>query len=402
LKSIAYLMSRFPTVTETFILYEMLELERLGLSIDVFPLIWERSGAVHAESQPVLDRSMHRHAGVRALIVAQLFWLGRAPSSYLLAWWTALWGNRSSYRFLIRAAYVVPKAALFARQIRAKKIDHLHAHWATHPTLAAYVVHRLTGLPYSFTAHAHDIYVERPMLAEKLRAASFVVTISHSNQRLLTDLYPKFADKISVIHCGIDVDVFKPPPPRPASEMFTIICVASLRDYKGHPYLLEACQRLRTSGITFQCLLVGDGEDRPRIEEQIRALGLQDEVIMLGSQSRDRVQQLIADADVVVLPSVTTARGKKDGIPVALMEALAAERAVVASNVSGIPELVEHDCTGLLVEERDPEGLFQALQRLHDDPVLRKRLGKAGRRKVVAEFDLRSTTKALYALLLQE
>jgi glycosyltransferase involved in cell wall biosynthesis len=401
-KRVAYLMSRFPAVTETFILDEIVELERLGLRIDVFPLIWEQEGVVHPRARPIVERSDQRRSRVRDLAAAQVYWLRHRPRAYLAAWCGALRGNRSSRAFLVRAVYVVPKAALIARQIEQRGIAHVHAHWATHPALAAWVVNRLTGLPYSVTAHAHDIYVDRSMLAEKLRAASFVVTIGEENRRLLRDLYGELAGRIVVVHCGVDPAAFAPPPSRPASEALQIACVASLRDYKGHPYLIDACARMAAQGVPFRCRLVGDGEDRPKIEALIRARGLADRVLLLGQQPRERVRALVAGADVVVLASVTTPTGKKDGIPVALMEALAAERAIVATDVSGIPELVEHERTGLLVPERDAGALAAALRRLYDDPDLRRRLGAAGRRKVLDEFDLRRTSARMYDLLARD
>jgi glycosyltransferase involved in cell wall biosynthesis len=402
-KTVAYLMSRFPTLTETFILYEILELERLGLRVEVFPLLRQREQVVHPEARAIVERAHYARVLSRAALVAQFYWLGTRPRAYLGAWWQALRGNVRSWSFFLRALLIVPLAALFARQIESLGVTHVHAHWATHPTLAAFVIQRLTGLPYSFTAHSHEIYVDRTMLEEKIRRASFVVTISEYNQRLLREFYgDRAADKTAVIHCGVDVAVFQPPPYRERSGPFTIVCVASLQRHKGHPYLIEACARLKAQGIPFRCLLVGEGQDRPQIEALIARLGLAGEVRLLGQQPRHRVSELLAAADVVTLQSIMTPSGMSEGIPVALMEAMAVGRPVIASALRGIPELVEHERTGLLIPDQDAQALADALLRIYREPEFARQLGSAARAKVVREFNLRDNAAALYRLLVQE
>lgn len=402
-KTVAYVMSRFPKISETFILYEILELERLGLHVEVFPLIREQEQAIHPEAQAIVERVHYSSFLSLPVLRAQAYWLRKRPLRYLRAWWRALRGNLGTPSFLTRTLVLVPQAALFARQMHELGVEHLHAHYATHPALTAYVVQDLAEIPYSFTAHAHDIYLERPMLDEKIRRASFVVTISQYNRELLRSLYgDQAAEKTVVIHCGVDPAIFQPQQDRQPNPRFTMVCVASLQDYKGHPYLIEACAQLKARGLDFRCLLIGQGEDRPQIEEQIQRLGLSEQVLVLGPQPRNKVSEYVAAADVVVLPSIVTSYGKQEGIPVALMEALASEKPVVATAISGIPELIEHERSGLLVPERDATALAEALARLHDDPELGQRLGVAGRETVLREFDLNRNTALLHNLLLQD
>lgn len=394
---VGYIMSRFPKISETFILYEILELERQGVSIEVFPLVREEGTVVHAEAAEVVERAHFNHLASWATISAQVYWLRRSPRAYLSAWTTTIRGNRASPKFLLRSLYVMPQAAVFARRAIALGVSHVHAHWATHPTLAALQIHRLTGLPYSFTAHAHDIYVEQAMLDEKIRGARFVVTISEYNRRLLASRDPQQADKIVVVHCGIDPDVFRPEP-RSANELFTLVCTASLEEKKGHPYLIEACAMLRERGVPFRCLLIGDGPDRADIQRMIDRFGLAEQVTLLGARPRADVVRALASADTFVLPSVTTSNGRQEGIPVALMEAMAMGKPVVATRISGIPELVDHDLNGLLVPERDAVALADALERLATDPALCQRLAHAGRAKVASEFNLRRSAESLRGL----
>jgi glycosyltransferase involved in cell wall biosynthesis len=242
------------------------------------------------------------------------------------------------------------------------------------------------------------------MLAEKIREASFVVTISEYNRQFLRRLYGKLAsDKMVMVRCGVDPTVFVPPqrPVRSSAQPMTIVCVASLLDYKGHPYLLDACEQLRQRGVPFRCLLIGDGKERPAIEAHIARLKLWDEVTLMGRQSRDRVSELLAKSDALVMPSVVTPSGMMDGIPNSLFEALATELPVVASAISGIPELVEDGRTGLLVPERDAGALAEALIKLYENPNLGRRLAKAGREKVLRDFNLRQNVSRLCQLLSQ-
>ena len=403
---LAYLMSRFPKATETFILYEILELERLGHHVEIFPLVLERESVVQPGAAALVDRAHDLRPWSRTVLAAQLHWLRGRPAAYLGSWLGAIRGTIRSPRFLLRALVAVPIGAAIARRVVDLDLDHIHAHWATHPTLAAWVAARLSGRPYSFTAHAHDIQVERAMLDEKIRSARFVVTISDANRRLLEGWYGATAEtKTIVIHCGADPAVFAPPQSdranvagegtSAATDAASLVCVASLQPQKGQRHLVEACRLLRDHGRTVRCTLVGEGEERAALEAQIRALGLEDVVSLVGAQPRDRVVAIVEAADVVVQPSIVLPSGKTEGIPVALMEALAAERAVVASEVSGIPELVVDGVTGLLVAPGDAAALAHAIERLLDDPALRARLGSAGRSKVLEEFDLHRNTALL-------
>lgn len=395
-RKLAYLVSRFPKISETFILYEILELRKLGFEIDIFPLVREHEDVQHPEVASLTSRTHYHSVFSIPVIVSQFYWIVRRPLQYFGALWNVIRGNASSPKFLVRGIVAFMLAGLFAREIKRIGIGHLHAHWATHPALAAYVVHRLTGLPYSFTAHAHDIYVEQSMLREKIADAGFVVTISEFNRRFLAGLYgDEIAKKVDVIHCGIDLAVFQPNGKTPKAEEFTLICVASLEEKKGHKYLIEACAQLLKKGIAFNCLLVGDGDLRAELESMIQQHGLSNHVKLLGRQPRHRVGELLAQSHVLILPSIVTSKGKMEGIPVALMEALAMQMPVIATNISGVSELIEHNVTGLLVPEKDASSLAAAIEAVRQDPDAAAARAMRGREKVVAEFDLHTNTETL-------
>lgn len=389
-------MSWYPAVTETFILNEMLQLRRLGVDLEIFPLLGAATDVQHPGSKALAAR-VHYHRGFsRELAWTQVYWILRRPVRYLRAWAQALLGNARSPAFLLRALVVVPRAAVIARRMELRGVRHVHAHWATHPALAAFVVRELTGIGYSFTVHAHDLYLDRAMLRRKIEAARFVVTISRFNRALLGRLYGgAAASKTVVIPCGVDPRLFRPPPDRELDGTFRVACVAALRDYKGHRWLVDACAVLAGRGVPFRCVLVGDGPERRAIEERIAAGGLGDRVWLVGDQPHDRIRALMEEVDVVALPSVVTPSGMMDGVPVALMEAMAAGVPVVSTRISGIPELVRDGETGLLVEQKDARALADALERLFRDRGLARRLAAAGRVHVLERYNLLRNTGRL-------
>jgi glycosyltransferase involved in cell wall biosynthesis len=268
-------------------------------------------------------------------------------------------------------------------------VTHVHAHFANHPAVAGLIINRLTGIPFSFTAHGSDLHKNRLMLDKKVEAAAFVAAISSYNREMIVqECGERVRHKVHVIHCGIDPAVFLPEP-KPASAVpVQIVCVGSLIEVKGHQYLIEACASLRDRGIPFRCHLIGEGALRRQLETQISKFGLNHHIKLHGGLPRDKVAQMFRNADVAALTSVQTKSGKREGIPVVLMEAMACELPVVASDISGIPELVESGETGFLVPPRDSAAIAQALETLASNKEMRRLMGKAGRTKVLREFNL--------------
>ncbi|MBW3600171.1 MAG: glycosyltransferase, partial [Planctomycetes bacterium] len=246
-----------------------------------------------------------------------------------------------------------------------------------------------------------DLHVDRHMLREKLAEASSVITISAYNKELIVAECGDAAwNKVKVLHCGVDSAVFRRRRDLPngeGSQPFSMACVGTLYEVKGQTYLIEACRQLRRRGVNFVCHLVGDGPDRERLAAQANDAGVADCIRFHGRLTRDEVAALLQDADVLVAPSVQTRDGRREGIPVVLMEALGSGVPAVASRLSGIPELVIHEETGLLVPQRDAVALADALERLASDPALRRQLGEAGAAKVRSEFDLHKNAAALAA-----
>ena len=403
---VAYIMSRFPELTETFVLYEMLALKELGISVEIYPLLRTRQRVTHPEAARMVNRARFHPFLSLPILYAQWHFIRRSPLSYVKLWAEVLRRTWGSANFFFGALGIFPKAVRFAYEMANAGVTHVHAHFANHPAVAGFIIHRLTGIPFSFTAHAHDLYVERRMLAAKVEAAAFVVTISSYNKQLMVETCGEEARaKIHVIHCGVDPNVFSSSPAERKDATlrgspFSILCVGALEEKKGHRYLIDACQLLHERGVHFTCHLVGEGPYRRQLERQIAQAGLQDQVHLHGGRPRPEVVRLLSAADVFALASVATRRGKREGIPVVLMEAMASRLPVVASALSGIPELVDSGRTGLLVPPRDATALADALHTLHNDAQLRQWMGQAGRETVLREFDLRANAAALATLFL--
>lgn len=365
-------------------------MEKLGVTVELYPLRRWHLAVNHPEAREWQARAHFHPFFSFSILRAQWRFIRKDPGSYFKAWAEVLRGTWGSLNFLLGAMAIFPKAVMFASQMMEEGITHIHAQFANHPTVAAMIAHRLTGIPFSFTARGTDIQVDQRMLKQKIEASQFAIAVASYNKEIMVEHGgTNLGDKIHVIHGGIDVERLTPSPRNRSTGMFRILCVARFEEVKGHRYLVDACRLLRNRGVAFECILVGDGPLLSSINKQIKQAGIGDGVRILGARVYDEVIDELRRADVVVLPTAPTANGKREGIPNVLKEAMACDVPVVATAVGGIPELVEDRRTGILVAPKDPASLADALQLLHGDPDLRLRLGRAGRAKVVREFNLR-------------
>jgi glycosyltransferase involved in cell wall biosynthesis len=389
---VAYVMSRFPKLTETFVLDEMIAVERHGAAVELFPLLRERAAHVHAEAVPWIPRAHYLPFLSPAILASNATMIVRRPRRYFGALGAMLRGTARSWNFLLGGIGIFPKVVHAAREMERLGVRHVHCHFANHPALAGFLIHRLTGIPFSFTAHGSDLNVDRTMLPGKVREAAFAVTISETNRRLIETTCGGPVSNLVVLHVGIDGRRFAPRPRGPVAEgaprPARILCIGTLHEVKGQRHLIAAARILAEQGRTFELSFVGDGPDRAELEALAAGIAPGGRVAFLGQLTRDRIVELLADADLLVAPSVPTASGKREGIPVVLIEAMASGVAVVASHLSGIPELVEDGVTGLTVAPGDAAGLASAIGALLDDPDRRASLAIAGRRRVEREFDL--------------
>lgn len=397
---VLYIVSRFPKLSETFVVNEFAALtSRFDLRFAA--LIRTREPAADDATVEALRRAWFVRRFAARTVLAHFRWLRRSPRRYLDVW-RSLMRDLPSGGFVdgAKTLVVVLQAARLAELAVDEGTDHVHAHFANHPATAAWVVHRLTGVPFSFTAHANDLFRAPRFLDRKALEASFVVAISEYNRRLLLDRSP--GAQVHIVHCGVDTARFAPSPEAGAasarrSASRRVVCVARFEPKKGHRTLLAAFARLSTSHPDVDLTLIGDGPERAAMEGLAISLGIADRVSFLGARSPADVRALLATADLFVLPAVRDETGRMDGIPVSLMEAMAAGVPVVTTSVSGIPELVGDDC-GIMLATADPSAVSDAMARVLDDDVLAARLAERGRNRVVSEFDLHVEAAKLAAL----
>ena len=377
---VAYLVSRFPHVSETFIVRELnAVVAEPGVEAELRFLYPPVVPTVHPSARPWIDRA--QRPSMRAAAAATMWWLARRPLRLLATLGVIVAGHGRRPDSLLRALATLPLALAHARAVQA---EHVHAHYATWPALAAWVCHRMTGVTFSFTAHAHDLYIEQTFLARKTHDARFVAVISEFNRDFLTPYAG--ATPLHVVRCGIDPETYPYRDGRlPASGAVGALCVASLQEYKGHAVLLHAL--VQAERLTLD--LVGTGELRDELGRLAEELGVADRVRFHGGLTEDEVARLLASAELFVAPSVVDRRGQMDGLPVALMEALACGVPAVSTRLSGIPELVRDGETGLLAEPGDADSLAGAIARTLADPAAADVRAAAGRRLVEAEFDIR-------------
>lgn len=391
---IAYIVSRFPHPSETFIVRELDALDRTGdVEIELASLFPAVDLTVHPIARRWMSRLMRPRSAGAALAVAR--WAVTRPLRLLATIGVVVRGHWRNPRILVRALATVPLAAQLAGRWSRGEVSHIHAHYATYPALAAWICWRLTGTPYSFTAHAHDIYVDQGLLARKVRDARFVVTISEFNRRFLAD-HGAEEGQVEVVHCGIDPAAYPFRARQTAdSGPVRVLCVASLQEYKGHRVLFDAlagAPELERLDLD----LIGGGPLRAELEALAAELGLSERIRFHGSAPEERVRELLGRADLLVLPSIVAGDGQMEGLPVVLMEALAAGVCPVTTRLSGIPEIVADGVTGVLAEPGDSESLRAALARALAGGVFD---AQAGRSLVEREFDVHRSAERLRALI---
>ena len=392
-RPVALLVKTWPKISETFILEEILGLERSGQPLHIFalqpPTDAIRHQAVDRVEAPAacLPEVSARH--LAALLGAHMRLLLRRPARYLDALRRAL-SRRGALPDFLRAGWLVYEA-------QSRGIAHLHAHFLSRPADIAEHAGAL-GLPFSLSAHAKDIYLSAPTeLRRKLNAARFTVTCTEYNRQTLADIAPRA--RIARMYHGVDLARFNPALRSSPDDPPLILAVGRLREKKGFDTLIEACRRLRRRGIDFRCEIVGYGELQGALNQQIQDDGLGAVIRLTGKLPREAVIDRYARATVFVQPSRIALDGDRDGIPNVLLEAMAMQLPVVTTRVSGIPELVTDGRNGLLISPDRPADLADALSELLAVPRLRTRLGAAAREAVRARFDNDHNLKLLSSLL---
>lgn len=398
-RRIAYGVSRFPTATETFVVREMNALEdgyddiEIGSLMALFPA---SNPFLHPGAERWMERLRRPSMGEGA--ASMIWWMARRPLRLAAATARIIAESWRAPRYMIRSLATLLLAAAHARRMHSNPPDHVHVHFASYPTLSAWVIRRLTGIPYSFTAHAYDLFKDQRLLAMKVAEADFVVAISEFNRRFLADYGGDPPTPVHVVHCGIDPAAYQfRARPIPAEGPIRATCVAAMEEKKGHAVLLDALVQGGPELHRLSIDLVGDGPLRAQLELRATELGLTTQLRFHGRVEEERVSEILAESVVFILPSTIAADGQMEGLPVALMEALASGLTAVTTEISGIPELIRDGETGYLAKPADPSSLAAALSRAISGEPLDARVG---RELIEAEFDIRRTAASMHRLLL--
>jgi colanic acid/amylovoran biosynthesis glycosyltransferase len=402
---LAYIIGTYPGLTTTFIDQEIRILRDWGLNLK--PVSIRRPPAslpLSPEQRELQQETIYLlPLNWPRFLASHLFFMLRRPLIYFKTIIYLLGRPHPSLVDRFKTILHFGEGVYAAFILRHEPSCHVHAHFVDRASTVALIVGRLLDLPYSVTAHANDIYKVKVLLCEKLREASFVVTVSEFNKSYLLDVCSGLNPaKIHVLHPWVDMSRFQPLLTRPVHPKLQILSVGRLVEKKGHSYLIEACHLLVEKAIDFECRIIGDGPLKAELETQIERLKLKERVFLLGAQPHSEVIAHLNWCDIFVLACVVAKDGDRDGMPVSLAEAMAMAVPVASCDLPGIDELVRPG-TGLLVPPRDSHLLAEALQSIHAlSPSDRTDMGVRGRAVVDADFSLLKGTRRLMALFQDE
>ena len=364
-----YVLLRYPVLSETFIKDEVDALREAGhdvltVSVEGPPGADIALGVERARSpwvaQRVLSLALHRPVGVARAVVRPVLSLG--------------------FRLKVLAA---------AEEARRMGVDAVHAHFAYRNADAAEVIGVALGTGHSVTVHAHDIFVENRHLPRRLGAARRVITVCNYNEAHIVEAHPDLAPKISVIPCSTRLQAAVEPP---ANDVPVILSVGRLVEKKGFDDLLRA---VAMQNRPCRLVIVGEGPLRGDLEALVAHLGIADQVDMVGALDHDSTLDWYRRADMFVLACKVAGDGDRDSMPVVTKEAMAVGLPVISTREVGVPEMVDHGTTGLLVPPSDPEALAGAIASLLEDRDRRRQMGRSGRRLVAERFDIRNQARAV-------
>ena len=408
---VGYILKMFPRLSETFILNEILELERRGVHVVIFsmkkPNETIQQPHVADVKAPIYFIPPISGPAWMVHLFCHLRCIARTPFRYLrtLAFARSR-GTESSWKKFLGAPYIACKA-------RSLGVKHFHAHFAGAPTRQAKLASLISGIPFSFTAHARDLFWEghqhgkNNKLKKRVRLASFAVTISEYNRIFIGSLNFKVPQsRVVTIHNGLDLSrwQFIRPNGRPLTTRGdvppVVLAVARLVEKKGFHNLVEACKLLKEQGVLFRCVVAGEGPERERLETMIEEHDLKGCIHLIGSVSQDRLaEDLYTRAWVLVQPSVVAQDGDRDGIPMVVLESMAIGLPVVASDVAGMREVIQDGATGFLVPAGDTAGIASAVRRILEDDEMVRSIAWEGRRLIEKRFNLRQNVESLIQLM---
>lgn len=397
---LAYLANFFPSLTETFIYREVIEVQGRGNDIKIYSLRKPNDSDISKEAINLYENTFYLlPVGLPNLLKCHIKFILCSPIRYTIGLWKMLTGTHKRFKDRARTLMHFGEGVVLADRMLKDKISHIHAHFASQSTSVARVIHLLTRIPYSFTAHAHDIWHDQLLLPEKLEEASFAVCCSEfGRQCLLKQANKDVSEKVHLVYHGLDSGKFVPPENNEKRQKNLILSVGSLGETKGFPDLIKACAILREQNFMFRCMIIGEGKLRPELEELINSYKLDRQVKLIGAIPQERIIKFYHIAWVFALPCIEINDGRRDGIPNVLMEAMATGVPVITTKTTAKPELIEDGRHGLLISPHSPVELADSIMKLCEDFNLRKRIQIEARKRMVNDFDSHNTIGPLINL----
>jgi colanic acid/amylovoran biosynthesis glycosyltransferase len=386
-RQLGYLFERFPAFTQTFCARELSELYRQGTTPPVFSI---RRPAEDRPSNIALENILVYYLPDTNSLEFKI--RTKLVSPRLRGLWSGSGDIRDKGRFR--------EAVYLGSKLRNARVSHLHVHFAGLASRTAWWIKRLFGITYSFTGHANDIFCPKPdqrvTLSDLVSEASFIVTVSDFSANWLRRDFPQAADKVYRVYNGLDLSTFKPA--APGAKPVRFLSVGRLIEKKGFAFLVEACRLLHSSGLDFVCEIVGEGPERGRLEELIQAHQLSDQVRLTGSMPQTGIVDLLERSSIFVFPAIHDSSGDSDNLPTVLIEAMASNLPIIATAIAGIPEIVQHNENGILVQEKDAAQLANAMRILACNQGLLEQYGSMSRRIAAKKFALSNTVGELKSL----
>jgi colanic acid/amylovoran biosynthesis glycosyltransferase len=398
IKRVLYIVHNFPRLYHTFLLNDMIRLREKGIDVYILSLGKPDGSIVNEDAKSFLANTFYLddyNTRIHTFPLKQLIRIlknikSRIPSVYniltslLLRFYN---DTRPMKTYFPEFGWRLFAVNRFSRILHSRRIDIIHAGFANTTASAALILSEMNGIPFTFEAHANDIFVRFPHPEEKLSKAKKIITISNYNKKYLIDRYQCDATKIIVKRVPFNRD-YCDEILGTERESNTIVSVGRLDPIKGLSFGIDAVSRVVKENPHVMYWIVGDGVLRDKLAEQVNALDLNRNIQFLGSMENKRALDLIARSTVFMLPSVIATDGDRDGIPTALIEAMYLRTSVIGSNISGIPELIDNDCNGYLIDPGDVDELAVRLNSLLVNPSLREKFGMNARQKVIAEFNI--------------
>jgi len=345
-----------------------------------------------------IDRETHilYPLPVASFLLSQLLAPLLFGTAYFAALANALFGERESSSVRVRVLAHFFVACHWARGLRSRDVSLIHAQWIHSAGSVAMYGAWLLRVPFSFTGHAVDLFRDRAALADKVRRADRIICISRFHRDLYEKTYGAPRDKLTIVYCGIELDRYPYRPRAPHTGPVRILSVGRLVEKKGFGPLIEACHLLEQRGLDFECVIGGSGPLLETLRAQVSALGLDARVSVTGEAiPQSELWEFLTRGDVFAQPCVWSKDDDVDGTPRTLMEAMATGCASISTRIAGIPDIIEHGVSGLLVEPEDAVGLAAGLEQLIRDPALRAELSRSGRKQIEEHFEIQSNLDVL-------